>query len=180
MLTTVAKVQNALRFTGSDQADSQLIERLIKEVQSDAETITRRYLIYGIYTEKFNGEGQKYLYLKGYPIISVESVSVDGSVIDSSYYEIDYKRGIIHYPNSFPSGFQNIVVVYVCGYESKDENSEYPPPDDLEGAIINEVVARYLYLQQVSLSGEGTVVDSRGFLDKKAMETILRYRRVLV
>ncbi len=188
-LTTVSRVQNALRKTGAVQGDTTLITRLIKEVSTEAEKITRRFLQYGKYTEIFDG-GKDKIWLKGAGIKKLNKIFINNMEIDiieeieALNLILDTETGMVWRRTGFDVGYKNVVVEYECGYEAKDSNETNPVPQDLEGAIIMEVVVRYRYLSEVEMpvtTDSGGIMDtSKEWLDKRAREILKRYKRVLV
>lgn len=189
-LTTVSRVQNALRKTGAVQGDTTLITRLIKEVSTEAEKITRRFLQYGKYTEIFDG-GKDKIWLKGAGIKKLNKIFINNMEIDiieeieALNLILDTETGMVwRRRTGFDVGYKNVVVEYECGYEAKDSNETNPVPQDLEGAIIMEVVVRYRYLSEVEMpvtTDSGGIMDtSKEWLDKRAREILKRYKRVLV
>ena len=224
-----------------------LIERLIKQVGKIAENFCNRYFLYGEYTETFDGDGAKKIYLKGYSVIAFSKLKIGDEEIDTANYIVNLNLGEIYYSAGFTKGYQNVKVTYTCGYVALDlilnrelstppsspspndcyivkapgvgawqnrnneiakfdgsawvftvpyrdmevyvsdekkvykwdgsawvivtERDHYPPPDDLEGAVIDEVVARYAMLQTepITVGSAERIVDLRtGFLMKSS------------
>lgn len=106
-------------------------------------------------TEQYDGTGEETIQLAELPVVSITSVSVlyaDGSsdILDANSYRVDEKSGVLsridarrsRYPVSyfgnvdsifaaeprFPSGFDNIEVVYTAGYS--------PIPADIKMAAL--------------------------------------------
>lgn len=81
-------------------------------------------------TETLDGTGRPTLWLSTRPIISVESVTIDGNALDNtdgnSWTFDPYKGGIVRGPGfhdrrfgrRFPVGTRNIVVQYYAGYDT--------------------------------------------------------------
>ena len=102
-----------------------LIRRLIEQVGKIAESLCNRYFLYGEYTEVFDGDGAKKLYLKGYPVITfskLEIKDVDGNFgeISAADYSVNLDLGEIYYSSGFSEGFQNIRATYTSGYAALD------------------------------------------------------------
>jgi len=247
LLTNVGKVQNALSHTQIAATETTLIERLIKQVGKIAESFCNRYFLYATYTEIFDGDGAKKIYLKGYPVITFSKLEIDDEEIAADDYDVNLDLGEVYYSSGFTEGYQNIKVTYTCGYVALDtildkdlstppsspstndcyivkapgagdwlnhdneiakfdgsawvftvpyrdmevyvsddakvykwdgsawvivtERDHYPPQDDLEGAVIDEVVARYAMLQTepITVGSAERIVDLRtGFLMKSS------------
>jgi len=236
-----------LSHTQISATEITLIERLIKQVDKIAENFCNRYFLYGEYTETFDGDGAKKIYLKGYPVITFSKLEIDDEEIAADDYDVNLDLGEVYYSSGFTEGYQNIKVTYTCGYVALDlilnrelstppsspspndcyivkapgvgawqnrnnkiakfdgsawvftvpyrdmevyvsdekkvykwdgsawvivtERDHYPPPDDLEGAVIDEVVARYAMLQTepITVGSAERIVDLRtGFLMKSS------------
>ena len=81
-------------------------------------------------TETFDGKNQAKLWLSSRPVISVQSVTIDGTALDNTYGDAwtfsPYKGYLIRgtgqddnrFPPWFPAGTQNVVVQYVGGYDA--------------------------------------------------------------
>ncbi len=246
------KVQNALAHGQATDTDITLIDRLIKQVGKVAETFCNRYFLYNEYTEVFDGDSRKKLYLRGFPVIEFSKLEIkdadgDFEEIDTDDYEVNLSLGEVYYSEGFTEGYQNIRVTYTSGYAALTEvldqgistppvspstndcyivkaagtgdwlnhgteitkydgsawiftvpyrdmevyvsdeekvykwngtswaefvdRNNYPPTDDLEGAVIDEVVARYAMLQTepVTVGSAERIVDLRtGFLMKNS------------
>ena len=171
MLTTIEKVK---RYLVMPVSDDKLIEDLIKQVGKNVENFCNRFFLYGTYTEKFDGEGDNEIFLKGFPVREVVYVKVDGEEI--SDYEVDYQLGIIHRENGFPSGFRNVEVKYTCGYDATSEDDSLHPPEDFDGAICEEIVSRYENLTTETRTGENLVDLRTNFLTSRARDYFSRLR----
>lgn len=140
-LTTVDKVLKYLKDTESISGDFNydVADRLVKAVSQWAERFTQGPIINQTITEKYSGEGQSELFLRYYPVISVNLVLIDGQDQTSN---IDfYEDGAIFFKDNgtFPTGRNNIQVTYVAGYAAN--LSQVPP--DIEQAVIQ--VCAFLY-----------------------------------
>lgn len=176
MLATVEDVKKCLM--DDQNVDETLIEDLIKSVGDLAEKIANRKLIYGTYTEKFDGKDNVFLYLDGYPIESIVSIKINGEVVDSNAYQVNLDAGEIYYPSGFPVGFQNIEVEYITGYDVNQAGKE--PPDMMRRAVIDEVVMRYEYYKSENVAGENYVDAKKDFFVKSSKDYFESLRRINV
>ena len=163
-LTTLENVKAALHITVTD--DDTLLESLINRISAAVESYCRRKFKARDYTEKYDGDGTTVLYLKQYPVNSVTTLKISGSVVDSANYVIYDEVGkiVLRY-TYFPEGLQNIEVTYNAGYQ--DGSNELKT---LEQIVINEIQAHYLAGQTdiVSPEGEGDIPDKKTFLTQEA------------
>ncbi len=198
MLTTVDRVKDSLVTPLPESADA-FLERLILEVTGVVEDYCNRYFHYASYTETFDGTGRTTLRLRGVPVRRIISLTIDDEEIDKSDYEVNLRLGEIYYASGFTAGYQNIVVVYVAGYdypeeeeeeeeeedgdvgekeEEEDSGEDLTTPAELEGAVIAEVVSRYENYTTETRSGENLVDLRTNFLTSRARDYFSRQRFV--
>lgn len=150
------------------------------------------------YSEWYDGEGKCRMFLKNYPIISVESVSVGfqsipqstgwgnaGFVIDGSGVSISLRSGgsglsfSPFYPGgygTFCKGLQNIHVLYTAGYPST--------PPDIELAIRKWVALNYKRKDWIGLDsksmgqGAGSTRFTKEEFDTEVQRLVDFYSRV--
>lgn len=121
--------------------DDEAIQDIINGVSGDFITETSRYLLIRTYTaEAYDGKGQRKLFLKQAPLISVSALQVvyrgslmtipqatdatmPGFLIDADYGAIELTRYTI--PNQFPNGLGNVLVSYSAGYDPASTNLTY-------------------------------------------------------
>lgn len=130
--------------------------RLINAASKRVDHVCRRPLGFSqqMVTETINGRNNAALWLKTRPIISVNSVTINGSALDNSYntaWCVDPATGKLvrgdgqddtRFVPWFPAGEQNIVVQYWAGYQTI--------PDEVVVATAQYV--KYLY-EQGKVSG---------------------------
>ena len=175
MLTTKDRVKRALAIDIGDNDD--LLEDIIKSVSRMVEDYCNRIFLYGEYTQVFDGDGRDIIFLQGFPVYEVKSVRVDGKDITSDC-KVNKELGEIYYEDGFTEGFQNIEVVYTCGYDADDE--EHLPPPDLEQAVVEEVVSRFENLTTQTRTGENLVDLRTNFLTGRARDYFSRQRNINV
>ena len=172
-LTTKTKSKTALWNMVTDAADT-LIDRVLLEVQAVAEDFCNRRLLYGTFTETFDGDGATTIRVKGLPIRTLTSVTIDDEAVDLADVEVNYALGEIYYDAAYTAGYQNVVIVYTAGYDIGTVGKE--PPADLEGAIIAECVTRYENYSTETRVGENLVDLRTRFLSAIARATFDRWR----
>ncbi|MGH7068576.1 MAG: hypothetical protein ACREFO_00995 [Acetobacteraceae bacterium] len=111
-------------------ASDMVIQTIISGVSRSIEAYLGRELMAETWTEMRNGTGQQRIALKHFPVIGVQSVTIENSVIPAAGtppteswggYTFDDRfvyvsPGFLGYPNFFPRGAQNVQVVYSAGY----------------------------------------------------------------
>lgn len=179
-LTNVDNVKEYLRI--SDSGDDAFIGRLIAAAQVQIAQFCRRQLISGPVTaEKHDGDGASdTLILREWPASSVTSVSIDGSSISGSDYELDTATGRLFYKpagsySPWPEGRRNIAVTYVAGYSTT-------PSDLVLGATVHVawIFKRTARLgeRQYTVSPDVSGVFMVDAIAPECIEIFDRYRRV--
>lgn len=154
MLCQLADVKNYLGTTTA--ATDAVLTSLAGNASAFIERYCNRVFEQASYTEARNGNGADAIYLRNTPIVSVQSVSVDGTSIPAapdtvSYgYIFDthkvYLRGdarvnpitpgiFAGYPPRFQRGIQNIVIAYTAGFAAI--------PVDVTQACIELVASKF-------------------------------------
>lgn len=159
-LTTPAKVRDFLALSTSE-ADGK-IEQLIASSSAWVCSQLGRAVLSATYTETRDGDGGSSLVLRKWPVISVTSVTVDGTAIaaraavtDSGWTRNESTIRLSGY--TFTRGTANVVVVYSAGYATV--------PADLEQAVIEHVAMTFRAsdrqgLASASGGGESAVYDA--------------------
>lgn len=117
-----------------NDSSQSLITSLLQPATDSIKAYLSRDILAADYVEKLNGTGQKRMFLKNSPIISVTSLTIGGLSItaaansetagfmydnDTLYLnEVYLLTGVqsMGYDNVFEKGFQNVVVSYRAGY----------------------------------------------------------------
>ena len=129
--------------------DEETLEMFISDLNDQASEIVDDYCgrDFGLHgtedapiTVKLNGNGRRTIRLPGFPVVSVVSVSVDGTILtEGKEYDVILESGILERIDRgiWMPGRRNIVVKYVYGYES--------PPKSIarivEGMVVAALVA---------------------------------------
>lgn len=147
-LTTIEAVKSYLK--NDSTYDDARIEMLINACSSAIENYCRRNFKVATYTdEEYDGNNNRYISLYNYPIVSVDSVSINDSVIPQEEYIVKKKIGVLarkynntvtgitynRYVPIWVKGDCNIKVTYTAGYDVI--------PPDLEQACILYVMSFY-------------------------------------
>lgn len=177
-LTMLATIKLAIKDLVGDTQDA-LLARLILEVTGFAERFCTRRFLYGEFTELSDGTGKTTLLVKGFPVESVTWLKIDDVEIVAADYDVNLELGEINYEAGFTEGFQNMSVKYKCGYDINATGKH--PPDEMEGAVVDEVVARYYQItMQPQPSGEGFVDRRTSFLTASALKYFESQRNINV
>lgn len=137
MIITITDIETYLNTTISDGnpsttsgAEAQW-EYIIAGANAKVESICNRNFSAADYTERVNGNGQKYLLLKEYPLNTLTSlnyIDIDENLseINTDNVVIDNAISELFSPYCFAKGDYNIQAVYNAGYSDEDM------PDDLK------------------------------------------------
>lgn len=103
----------------ADQRDR--VVGLINWISSKAVSVVGRPILFGTFTDVLDGLGSCRLYLPVVPVASVESIVIDNlRVFDGepiTGYYLDGQGGVVTRNDGiFPSGSNNVKVVYAAGY----------------------------------------------------------------
>lgn len=146
-----ARIKRLANVTHSDLglADDLALDTFIDDLNDQASEIVDDYCgrdfgLHGTETvpvvAKLNGNGRRTIRLPGFPVVSVVSVSVDGTILtEGKEYDVILESGILERIDRgiWMPGRRNIVVKYVYGYES--------PPKSIarivEGMVVAALVA---------------------------------------
>lgn len=176
-LTTTAAVKQYMGITGSTM-DAQ-IESLIPRAQAGILNYLQRNIERGSITETRDGNGGIALMLRHTPVVSVESVSVNGVTIPAAasrtatgWWLAD--RVLVLNGYRFSVGIGNVVISYTAGYD--------PVPGDIAQCCI-EIVALlmkrpdHVDVSSKTLAGE-TIAYLTADMTPSARAALGNYRRV--
>lgn len=106
---------------GTDTLGSrgELLAAIGSSVQAAIEARTGRTFEAKDYTETYDGNGRRTLFLRWDPIVSVTTVTVDSDVWTD--YAVRDGSVTLKYGALFPCGVDNVEVVYRAGYETPPE-----------------------------------------------------------
>ena len=126
-LATLADVKSALGVDSAETADDAKYQRLIRDASATIAGYCQRQFRVLDYQERYDGDGSPLLRLRHTPIVSVQSLSIDGTVVPSTDYsvydeflqcvnEADYSARLRTSGRIFPEGTLNVLVSYSAGY----------------------------------------------------------------
>ena|GEM_PF-1621835 len=151
-LTTVERMQQELSIAGNDE----LLAAKIDEATSDIAIRCRPLLRRETLTETFWHDHGRFgthdvsrsppLILRRFPVVSIDTVTLDDVVIDASEYRLDADTGLLYRLTSsgFPGHWRfgkSAVIAYTAGYTVRADGDPTLPPS-LEAAAI-ELVSSY-------------------------------------
>jgi len=181
-LTTVETV--AAEVSGISKDDTAAVERLLGVASDAIERFCNRSFCHAVVTdERYKATDTHRLVLRRRPVLSIESITVDGSVIDSAGYYIESaEAGIIWLDSSLvryeypPRGSMsqdgvpgsdeaNVLVSYTGGYVTSAQETAGLPrtiPYELEQAAIDTFASlwrrRGVDLRSGAFDGENTAI----------------------
>lgn len=116
-LTTLENVKYVWGRPQADTGDDERIITLINLITGRIEYWCGRKFKSATYTaEKYDGNGDNYLFLKQYPIISVTEILRDDVAIGETAYKIYKEEGYILKETFWTHGYQNLKVTYDAGF----------------------------------------------------------------
>ena len=189
-LTTIDVVREQLGLDPEDTSQDALLARMINGASDAIRTYCDRDFARDRRRDRFEGPGGPVLLLPLYPVVSVESVSVNGEVVSSDDYDVDAETGrLIRRAGMWPlaSGLA-VEVVYEGGYitpeQARNGLGERNLPYDLEEACIATVMSWYsrrsmppdvqsFWVEQIRVSFD----TQREWLPTPVQRILDRYRR---
>ncbi len=191
-LTTLAAVKEWLNIPTATTTSDAILQRLVTNISAQMQTWMSRNIKQASYTETYNGSGTPMQALRNTPILSVQSLAINGVVVPqastpTSYgYLFDenllYLVGAI-FPQStyfgqggsFPQNAQNVVVSYTAGYAEV--------PADLAQACIEWVGYAYRSRDRIGMSSGAIAGQSVGYITgtmpDSVKSAIQQYKRVV-
>ncbi|HHT9153891.1 MAG TPA: head-tail connector protein [Candidatus Hypogeohydataceae bacterium YC40] len=133
-LTTLAAVKEYLGLAGT--GEDSLLNRLMDWATNFIHSYCGRIFLQGNYDEYYDGDGTDSLLSHQFPIVSVNSLEVDGVIQDSTSFVVYAQIGLIRLNcGIFSKGKNNTRLQYTAGYAFS--------PKDLEQACIELVAMKY-------------------------------------
>ncbi len=121
-IVTLAEIRLFLGMkVGEQTGRDDVLTSLLDEYNGDIENFIGVTMINTTYTESYDGDDTDWIFLEHYPIISVTSLSIDGTalsiVTDEDFYIYADMGEIKLDSTTFTStNYKNVVFVYVAGY----------------------------------------------------------------
>ena len=112
-------------------------EQLIESASATIVRTCNREFMKQSYSERYRGNNESGLYLNHKPVISIDSITINGTEIDADdYYIVDKYSGLIELESTtfYDSGLHDIVIEYDAGYipvgsTATDDEDVYLPAD---------------------------------------------------
>lgn len=168
-LTTLSTVKEYLGLTGT--GEDSLLNRLMDWATDFIHSYCGRIFPQGNYDEYTDGDGTETLLSHQFPVISVNSLEVDGAVKDSASFVLYAPLGLLKLKSGvFPRGKKNVRLQYTAGYATL--------PKDIEQACIELVALKYYDRGKERLgvtSSEGTSFVSQ--LPQEIKQVLELYKR---
>ena len=160
-------------------------------IETAIETISKRFASFlGVpslrkttYTSvTLDGNGERYLYLPAYPVVSITSLYEDGVLlVENTDYYCDYETGIVERASGkWIAKRKAIVLTYVAGW---DISGTVTLPWDIKAAALNEAARMAIAIKnsmfgETSRSLEGATISfETGEFLPDTLATLKRYRR---
>ena len=126
-IVTLAEMRQFLNITDSaDTTMDNAIIGLLDDLCADiADELGLDQLINKAYTETYDGDGTKYLFLDHKPIVAVTTLQIDDIDVgtENTDYFVYLKEGYIElYGDTFEADNKNVDVVYTAGYGAARAN----------------------------------------------------------
>lgn len=181
-LTTVARVKIHLRMKPDETINDALLELYVNAASERIAAWCNRVFISTTYTELHSGRRTNYLMPEQYPVTAISELRIDNSrdwtnannLIDASKYMASDFGQMVQYDGIFPTGFNNVRIIYTAGYAVI--------PADLEFGCIWLTEWYYRHAQRADMGkttmGKGD--ESIGILSKTPemiLETLIDYKR---
>lgn len=123
-LLTLQEVKYHLKVPSGTVSDDATFEMFINAASDRVASFCDRIFLQGTYTELHSGRRQNYLLPNQYPITAISEIRIDNSrewtnannLVAAANYVIADFQSTIQYDGSFPSGYNNIRVIYTAGY----------------------------------------------------------------
>jgi Phage gp6-like head-tail connector protein len=166
-LATLAQVKAYAGVVGS--ADDNALKSLITGYSDWIRQYTNRDFSITSYTVKRDGRDQIAMMLPDWPIISVQSVKIDGlsvaaqSTFGSTGYRFD-ERSIILNNLCFTRGRSNVDVAYTAGYATI--------PATIAQALCELVALRYKERDRIGFSSKSLAGETVSFITKAMPDSV--------
>lgn len=153
-LTTLAQVKLELGIDPSDTSQDDLLQTLITAASRFIASYCNRVLVQQPVTEKRDGSGGDRMMFCEYPVASVTSVAVNGTVINPAqgFYDVGYrfsKTQLVLNAQVFTRGAANCDLSYVAGYS--------PIPQDLAQVATELTMYKYKANPKLGTDGSQTI-----------------------
>ncbi|HKM25786.1 MAG TPA: hypothetical protein VJY40_09135, partial [Corynebacterium sp.] len=124
----------------SEAALASLVEDLIEQASGIIDTYCERdFALHEAVTERLDGNGRERIRLAGHPLVSVTSVTLGSTPLDSTSYEVHPGAGILERIDGgvWSAGRRNLTIVYSYGYATTPPAIAGVVEDLVVGALTN-------------------------------------------
>lgn len=184
-LTTVQNLKAWMNLPATVSNDDPTLTRLVSAASQFVLTYLRRQIAVASYTDVRNGNDQYEMVLHNWPVTSVSSVTIYGTVIPPAPAMVANQpptigylyddQTVYLYGRCFDRGVQNVQIAYSAGYAST--------PLEIEQAVIELIALKYSdrnHFGQASKSINGEVVSFITADMPRGVATILQsYKKVV-
>lgn len=177
-LTTITDVKNWLGVTTSNGDEN--LSRLITAASTFIQSWLNRTIAVQAYSQTLNGTNSKSMMLANAPIVSISSLTINGSVIapaaDSQSSGYLYDDNTVYLSGyTFWRGLQNIKISYSAGYSVI--------PYDIAQACIELVAMRFKEKERIGLASQAIGGETTAYsikdMPSSVQTTLNQYRRVV-
>ena len=171
--TTLAKVRAHLGLKSGDT--DAVLRTLITAASAWMKTYLNRAILEATYTQTFDGNNQRKLFLPEYPVTQVTSVAIGTRVLESSEWVLSGNSVALLNGARFPAEYGNVQVVWNAGYPSV--------PADLDQACIEMVAWRFKERSRIGQSSVNVNGEQITFQTEDApanVKTLMRNWRKVV
>jgi hypothetical protein len=171
-LTTIANVKSWLQIKSNEFDDD--LTRLITASSVFAQSWMNRNIITSAYVEKRSGHGGQNMMTSNYPLVTVDSVTVDGLVIPAISYTFDAHE-IFLVNGYFTRAKNNVALGYTAGYATV--------PADIEQGIIETIALRWKERDRIGLTSKAMAGETTSFITSdyppSAIGVFKQYKKVI-
>jgi hypothetical protein len=181
-LSTVANLQYWLQIDPNTQNpnDTEQLQRLLTAISVGMQKWLTRFIASDTYTMTSDGKGQHRLSTTAYPLQSVSSVYVDGSLVPPAISPTTHgwvisNNAVALRGYEFTRGYSNVQITYTAGYDTT--------PPDLEQACLELCGLRWREKSRIgevskNIGGEVVTFMVKDF-PPSVLTTLMQYRRVI-
>lgn len=152
-LCTLADVKAWLNVLTADHDVA--LQRLVSGCSAFMQRYMQRTIIQQDYSYVTSGPGATFMVVRYAPLVSVDSISVDGRSVDPSLITFDESTIYLSGAASFTRGRMNVALALSAGYDTV--------PLDLAQACIETVGLRWRERDRIGLSSKGLANETTAF-----------------
>jgi hypothetical protein len=159
-MANLTTLDRALQWIGQGSDPQDLVSRLISATSQQVETFLGYAVLQASHTRTFNGEDLRLLFVPDVPLVSVQSLTINGNTIpqgsvvggtqQAGFYNDAVSIALIGY--AFRRGFQNITATYTAGRTTV--------PADMEQAVLDWMKISWSNQSQIGIGNNVTSIAS--------------------